>query len=328
MIHPGLVMTPIRRVLRRSRIRFLRARVDGIDLERRQVRMCCLTMDYDILVIALGSVTNFYGLESMRRRALEIKTVGDAERLRCYVINRFEAATREQDPERRRKLLTFTVVGGGCTGVEVVTELREFLLHLRAEQYDLIPVEEVRTVLVELQDRVLPQMDPTLSQAALERMQELRIEVLLETGVRDWTGDGLIFTDGRPPLSTDTVIWSAGVRAHPVVAALPLEKDAIGRIVVDTDLRVPTTSNVYVLGDAAHARHPETDKVYLPIGRPPSPRRTSPPTSWAAPTTFSSSPTSATWSLWADCPVWPTPSAPGYVGFLLGRCGSSTTCSS
>jgi NADH dehydrogenase len=254
-------------MLRRSRIRFLRARVDGIDLNRRQVQMCCVVKPYDILVIALGSVTNFYGLESMRKRALEVKTVSDAERLRCHVINRFEAATREHDAERRRKLLTFTVVGGGCTGVEVVTELREFLLHLRAEQYDLIPVEEVRTILVELQDRVLPQMDRTLSQAALERMEELGIEVLLNTGVRDWTEEGLIFTDGRPPLSTDTVVWSAGVRAHPVVAALPLEKDPSGRIVVDAHLRVPTMPNVYVLGDAAHAEHPQTGKVYPPTAQ-------------------------------------------------------------
>ncbi len=267
VIHPGLVMTPIRRVLRRSRIRFLRARVDGIDLDRQQVEMCCVTMGYDILVVALGSVTNFYGLESMRRRALEIKTVGDAEQLRCHVINRFEAATRERDPKRRRLLLTFTIVGGGCTGVELVTELREFLLHLRAEQYDLIPLDEVRTVLVERQDRVLPQMDQTLSQAALERMQELRIEVLLNTGVRDWVDEGLVFTDGRPPLKTDTVIWAAGVQAHPVVASLPLEKDGMGRVVVDERLRVPGTPNVYVLGDAAHAQHPQTGKVYPPTAQ-------------------------------------------------------------
>jgi len=267
VIHPGLVMTPIRRALRRSRVRFLRARVDGIDLERQQVQLCCITLPYDILVIALGSVTNFYGLEPVRQRALEIKSVSDAERLRCHVIDRFEAATREHDSKRRHELLTFVVVGGGCTGVETVTELREFLLHLRAEQYDLIPTEEVRTVLVELQDRVLPQMDRTLSQAALERMQEMGIEVLLNTGVRDWTAEGLVFADGRPPLSTDTVIWAAGVRAHPVVAALPLETDSIGRIVVDAHLRAPGMPNVYVLGDAAHARHPQTDQVYPPTAQ-------------------------------------------------------------
>ncbi|MGB9870215.1 MAG: NAD(P)/FAD-dependent oxidoreductase [Anaerolineae bacterium] len=267
VIHPGLIMTPIRRLLRRSRIRFLRARVDGIDLENRKVQLCCILLSYDILVIALGSVTNFYGLESIRGRALELKTAADAERLRCHIINRFEAATRERDPDRRRRLLTFTVVGGGCTGVETVTELREFLLHLRKEQYPHIPEEEVRTVLVELQDRVLPQMDRTLSRTALQRMKRMGIEVLLNTRVRDWTEEGLVFADGRLPLPTDTVIWAAGVRAHPVVAALPLEKDPLGRVVVDPYLRVPGRPDVYVLGDAAHARHPETGEVYPPTAQ-------------------------------------------------------------
>jgi NADH dehydrogenase len=267
VIHPGLIMTPIRRMLRRSRVRFLRARVDGIDLDRQQVQLCCIVLNYDVLVIALGSVTNFYGLESIRGRALELKTASDAERLRCHVVNRFEAATRERNPQRRRRLLTFTVVGGGCTGVEAVTELREFLLHLRAEQYDSIPPEEVRIVLVELQDRVLPQMDRTLSRTALRRMQKMGIEVLLNTRVRDWTEEGLIFADSRPPLPTDTVIWAAGVRAHPVVAALPLEKDPYGRVIVDPYLRVPGRPNVYVLGDAAHARHPRTGEVYPPTAQ-------------------------------------------------------------
>lgn len=267
VVHPGLVMTPIRRMLRQTRIRFLRARVEKIDLTHQQVQMCCLTMPYDILVIALGSVTNFYGLESVRERALELKTASDAERLRCHIIDRFEAATRERNPERRRQLLTFTVVGGGCTGVETVTELREFLLHLREEQYGDIPAEEIRTVLIELQDRVLPQMDRTLSRAALERMRGIGVEVLLNTRVQDWAGERLVFADGQPPLPTDTVIWTAGVQAHPVVAALPLEKDRSGRVVVDEYLRVPGMDNVYVLGDAAHARHPRTGEIYPPTAQ-------------------------------------------------------------
>ena len=151
--------------------------------------------------------------------------------------------------------------------MEAVTELREFLLHLQADQYNSIPLEEIRTVLVEMQDRVLPQMDPALSKAALQRMQEMGIEVLLNTRVRDWTDEGLIFADSRPPLPTDTVILVAGVRANPVVEALPLEKDKYGRIVVDSYLRVPGRPNVYVLGDAAHARHPQTGKVYPPTAQ-------------------------------------------------------------
>jgi NADH dehydrogenase len=212
-------------------------------------------------------VTNFHGLASVRERALEIKHAGDAERLRCHVINRFEAASRESDPQRRRRLLTFAVVGGGCTGVETVAEVHELVMHLQEEQYPEIPRDEVHTVLVEVQDRVLPQMDRTLSRAALRRIQRIGIEVLLNTTVRELTDAGLEFAGNQEPLQAETVVWAAGVRAHPVVDGLPLEKDSTGRIVVDHELRVPEMPNVYVLGDAAHARHPETGEVYPPTAQ-------------------------------------------------------------
>jgi NADH dehydrogenase len=267
VIHPGLIMTPIRRILRKKRIDFLRARVDAIDLDTQTVTMCCSEISYDILVIALGSVTNFHGLHSVRERSLEIKHASDAEELRCQVINRFEAATREPSPQRRQRLLTFVVVGGGCTGVETVAEVHELVVHLRKEQYPQIDADEVQTVLVEVQDRVLPQMDRLLSRSALRQMQKVGIEVLLNTTVSGLTEDGLEFAGGREPLPTETVVWAAGVRAHPVLDGLPLEKDRMGRIVVDHDLKVPGVPNVYVLGDAAHARHPDTGEVHPPTAQ-------------------------------------------------------------
>jgi NADH dehydrogenase len=267
VIHPGLIMTPIRRILRGKRIDFLRARVDGIDLRSQMVALCCMLLPYDVLVIALGSVTNFYAFDSARERTLEIKHASDADQLRCHVINRFEAATREDDARRRQQLLTFVVVGGGCTGVETVTEVREFLMHLRKEQYPGVPLEDVHTVLVEIQDRLLPQMDRTLSRTALRRLRKMGIEVLLNTTVTNVTENGLAFADGQNSLPAGTVIWAAGVKAPSVLDDLPLEKDRMGRIVVQRDLSVPGMPNVYVLGDAAHARHPATDEIYPPTAQ-------------------------------------------------------------
>ena len=267
VIHSGLITTPIRRILQDKRITFLRARVDAIDLEDQTVTLCCMQVPYDILVIGLGAVTNFHGLDSVQKRALEIKNAGDAEHLRCHVINRFEAATREDDPERRQGLLTFAVVGGGCTGVETVTEVREFLMHLRKEQYSEIAPEDVRTALVEVQDRVLPQMGRTISRVALRRMEKMGIDVILNTTVKGLTDRGLEFANGQDPLHTETVIWAAGVRANPVLDDLAVDKDRMGRIVVDSHLRVPEMSNVYVLGDTAHARHPSTREVYPPTAQ-------------------------------------------------------------
>jgi NADH dehydrogenase len=267
VIQPGLILTPIRRILRGSRIDFLRARVDHIDLEAREVAFCCTRIPYDILVVALGSVTEFYGLESIREKALEIKSADDADRLRCHIINRFEAATRESNPARRRKLLTFVVVGGGCTGVETVTELHEYLEHLHEEQYAFIDPVEMHTVLVEAQSCVLPQMGRALSEAALHRMREMGIEVMLDAPVTRLTEHGLEFADGVETLPTGTIVWAAGVRANPVLDDLPLEKDKLGRIVVDSTLSVPGHAEVYVLGDAVHAEHPRTGEVYPPTAQ-------------------------------------------------------------
>lgn len=203
VIPPGLILTPIRRVLRDTRVEFLRARVQGVDLERQTIALCCEERPYDVLVIALGSVTKFHGLESVRERALEIKDASD----------------------------------------------------------------EVRTVLIEVRDRVLPHMDRALSRTALRRMQRMGIELMLNTTVTHLTDEGLIFADGGQPLLTDTVIWAAGVRAGPALDALAVDKDGIGRITVGSDLSVPGAPNVYVVGDAAHARHPQTREVYPPTAQ-------------------------------------------------------------
>lgn len=267
VIDEGLILTPIRRVMNKTRVDFLRPHVEAIDLERQTVSLCCEEKRFDTLVIALGSVTNFYDLDSVRNKALEMKHASDVDAIRCHVINRFEAATREENDEARKRLLTFAVVGAGCTGVETVTEVREFLMHMRKDQYPSIPPDDVRTVLVEVQDRVLSQMDRTLSRTALRQMEKMGIEMMLNTVVTDFTDAGLVFADETDPLPTDTVIWTGGVKAPPVVENLPSDKDRMNRIIVNTDLSVPRTPNVYVLGDAAHAHHPETREIYPPTAQ-------------------------------------------------------------
>ena len=171
------------------------------------------------------------------------------------------AVTLLSMPACSRCLLFAPLLHEAATGVETVTELREFLMHLREEQYDSIAPDEVRTVLVEIRDRVLPQMDRTLSRTALRRMRRMGIGLMLNTTVTDLTAVGLEFADGKEPLPAETVVWAAGVQAHPVLDHLALEKDRMGRIVVDSDLCVPGMPYVYGLGDAAQARHPETGEV-------------------------------------------------------------------
>ncbi len=267
VIQPGLIIAPVRRVLRNRRPIFVRDRVDAIDLDERRVRLCRGEIDYDILVIALGSVTNFYGIDSVRQRALEIKNADDADEVRCRVVESFEAATGEADPERRRELMTLAVVGAGCTGVEAVAEFHEFREHLLREQFPELDPHEMRTVLVEVQDRVLSTFDEGLARSAHRRMERMGIEILLNHTVTGLSERGLEFASGRPPLPSAVVVWAAGVAASPLVQDLPLEKDRMGRVVVGSDLAVPGRPGVYIMGDAAHARHPETDEVYPPTAQ-------------------------------------------------------------
>lgn len=140
-------------------------------------------------------------------------------------------------------------------------------MHLRKEQYPSVAPDEVRTVLVESQDRVVPQMDRTLSRTALRRMKQMGIEPMLNTAVTGIADGALTFADGRSPLPTDTIIWAAGVKAPAVLEPLPVEKDRMRRIAVGSDLTVPGRPEVYVLGDAAHAHHPETREVYPPTAQ-------------------------------------------------------------
>jgi NADH:ubiquinone reductase (H+-translocating) len=267
VIQPGLIIVPVRRVLRKRRATFVRDRVEAIDVDSRRVRLRGGELDYDILVVALGSVTNFYGIESARQRAVEIKEADDADEVRCRVVESFEAATREKDPARRRALMTLAVVGAGCTGVEAVTEFHEFREHLLREQFPELDPHEMRTVLVEVQDRVLTSFDEGLARSAQRRMERMGIEILLNHTVTGVSERGLEFASDRQPLPAAVVVWAAGVAASPLVQSLSLEKDRMGRIVVGSDLAVPGLPGVYVMGDAAHARHPMTGEVYPPTAQ-------------------------------------------------------------
>ena len=148
-----------------------------------------------------------------------------------------------------------------------ITQSPEFLVHLRKEQYESVDPAEMHTVLVEARDRVLPQMDRTLSRTSVRRMQRMGIEAMLNTTVTGFTEEGLEFAGGHDPLPAETLIWSAGVRANPLLDALSLQKDRMGRVIVDGELRVPDHPNVYVLGDAARAEHPQTGEVYPPTAQ-------------------------------------------------------------
>ncbi len=248
------IVRSIRQMIHKLPIEFRQSTVESIDLEKSQVHTDGGTLDYDYLVLALGGVTNYFGNDNLKKYTFPFKTLGDALRLRNHVIDVLEEAHSCEDPARRRSLLTFVQVGAGATGVEAIVEICDLLHQILPTLYPNIDFHrDVRMLLVEGLERILLTMPPDLAHRAQRQIERDGIEVQLGTFVTD-AGEGWVrFADGQT-IETQTLIWAAGVRANPLIEALPLEKDRTGRLMVDGYLNVPSYPNVYAVGDNAHFR--------------------------------------------------------------------------
>ncbi len=259
------IAEPVRRLLEGTRIRFVRTRVTGIDLERRAVATeGAGEIGYDHLVVALGSVTSFFGLESVEKNALTLKSLPDALKARDQVLACFEraAALPAGDPQRRR-LLCFTVAGGGPSGVELATDLYDLIHEALLAQFPEVRADETRVVLAEARDTILDRFDQRLIALAIERLRTKGIDLRLNHAIESYDGREIRFKD-RPEaaLPCETLVWTAGIKANPVVAALPVEKDRLGRVKVDETLRLPGRPEVFAIGDGAWG----TDRDGQPFG--------------------------------------------------------------
>ena len=264
-VEPRHVVWPIRALGRRMRATFERREVRSIDLEQRQVLTDRGEVGYDNLVIALGSTTNYFGIRGAAERAFTFKTLPDAVRLRNHLLEMFEQADPEADPERRRKLLSFVLVGAGCTGVELATELQDLLRGPLAQAYPRLDVREARVV-VEATGRVIPCVSDRLAALGLEKLRGKGIEIRLHAPAIAVSDRGVQLADGQV-LEAATVIWTAGVKASPVVEALPVERDKLGRVVVNEYLELPPFPGVFVIGDAAHSWDPRLQAALPPTAQ-------------------------------------------------------------
>jgi NADH dehydrogenase len=297
ILSEGQIAPAIRDVLRNHRsVRVVLADVDGIDTAARQVHADefghRLTIDYDSLIVAGGSVTSYFGHDEYRRAAAGMKSLDDAMALRGQIFGAFELAEAERDAEARRALLTFVVVGGGPTGVEMAGQLVELSRRALRRNYRSIDPHDARVVLVEGGEHLVASMGVRLSRLTARDLARMGVELRLGTMVTGLTDKGVELTsgDGRTEfVPAATRVWAAGTRASGLGSLLAesagAEVDKAGRVLVSPDCSLPAHPEVFVVGDlmalddlpgvaevamqsGAHAAHTITRRL---AGRPAKP---------------------------------------------------------
>ncbi|MGH7529672.1 MAG: NAD(P)/FAD-dependent oxidoreductase [Gemmatimonadales bacterium] len=264
-LEPEQIAKPVRAILRGQRnFDFRMVEVTGGDLGARRLETSGGPIAYDYLVLAPGGETNFFGLETVQRHGLGLKDVSDAVAIRNHVLSCFEQAMLEADGERRRARLTFVVVGGGPTGVEMAGALSELIRLVLVKDYPRLNIKDVRILLLEATDRLLAALPPKLGEAAAATLWRKHVEVRCGAAVADFDGARVTLKSGEV-IPAHTLIWAAGVRAAPLGARLGLRTAQQGRIVVTPTLQVAGRPEIYVIGDAAYV---EADGAPLPMVAP------------------------------------------------------------
>lgn len=263
-LEPASISFPLRREFRGRRMqgcRFNYGEVKSIDAENHTVTTEYETIPYDILVIAGGTTNNFFGIPDLQQRVCTLKSTSQAIRTRNEVLLRLERAAIEQDPDRRRRLLTFAVIGGGPTGVEVAGALGEMKRYIIPREYPSIKPEEVNVILIEGSDRLLRTMTEASSSDALRDLKKLMVEVRLNKTMKSYSSDGVItFTDGET-LTADTLIWTAGITAEAFDFKNFMPQPCPGgRLAVDEYNKVEGVDVIYAIGDISYHADQEWPK--------------------------------------------------------------------
>jgi NADH dehydrogenase len=245
------IAAPIREVLNRQRnTTVLLAHALRVDPERKLVELDDGAIGYDYLIVAAGMCDNYFGNQDWAHHAPGLKTLDDALQIRRRILLAFERAERASDEDRRRELLTFAVVGGGPTGVELAGALSEIARRTMLCDFRNIDPSEARVLLLEGADRVLPTFDGDLSRRARVQLEELGVEVRTGARVAE-IGDGVITLEGGETIHAATILWGAGVKAVPLAGTVGAAQDRGGRVLVEDDLSVRNHPEIFVVGDMA-----------------------------------------------------------------------------
>ena len=249
-LSPADIAWPIRHILRPQRnATVLMEEVQGIDPEKKVLHTQYGDIAYDYLVIATGATHSYFGHDEWSKFAPGLKRIEDATRIRRSILIAFERAELTEDPDQQRRLLTFVIVGGGATGVEMAGAIADVAGQTLAADFRRIDPRSARIVLIEAGPRLLPTFPPSLSDYALRTLARSGVEVQTDTLVTNCDANGVDLKNGR--IDAGTVIWAAGVTASPAVRWLNTEADRAGRVKVGPDLSVPGHPEIFVIGDTA-----------------------------------------------------------------------------
>jgi NADH dehydrogenase len=259
----GSIAVPIRSVLSRARgTQVLLGEAVGLDAHKKVITLADGDkVPYDVLVVAVGAKTNYFGNDAWANNAIGLKDLRDAIRIRERVLLSFEAAERTDDAELRRRLLSFVVIGGGPTGVEMAGAIAELGRMVLAKDYHRIRGEDIRVTLIEMADRLLTPFSPERSASATQQLRELGVDVRTSTRVTDVTPTEV--HAGGEVYPASCVVWASGVQPVKLAAALGFPTDRGGRVVVDGFCNVPGHREIFVLGDVA-SHTPEGEARPLP----------------------------------------------------------------
>ena len=270
-LEPSHISTPLRSSLPRTN--FIRATVETIDLEKRIVKLVAdpsradrgpREIPYDQMVLALGATSNYLGMTNVQKYALDFKSLLDAIRVRNRVIEMFERADGETNPELRRRLLTFVVAGGGFAGVELAGALNDFGRGILADYPNLKP-EDLNVVLVHSREHILSELSESLGRYAQEKMAARGVIFRLNARLKDFQPGVVLLSDGE--ILAETLVWTAGTEPNPLLRVLPVERDKRGAVIVENTLAVKDHPGVWALGDCAAVTDSVTGKPCPPTAQ-------------------------------------------------------------
>jgi len=261
-LSPGDIASPLRAVFHRYKnISVLMAEVIDVIPDEHKLVLCDGELSYDTLIIAAGTVPSYYGNDVWVPVAPGLKTIEDAIEIRRRILLAFEAAERETDPDKRNALLTFVIVGGGATGVELAGTIAELARVAIKDDFRSINPTKARIILIESTDRILPPYPPELSARAAKDLTNLGVSIQTEALVVDIQEDMIVIRQREQvkEISAKTVIWAGGTKGTPIGQVLASRTgatlDRAGRVIVEPDLTIPKYPDIFIVGDLAHFAH-------------------------------------------------------------------------